>query len=169
MNENIDLTKILKDCPKGTKLYSPILGDVMLERIDDNGQYPIIVKYKNEKADDWTPQIRFTKEGLFFDRINTECTLFFSREQRDWSKFTAPWCKKEKFDPKTLNEFDKVICQHGLNNWHIDFFSSYNECSGLPNVCIGGSYLKCIPYNEETKHLLKTKGEAPEYYRYWED
>ena len=40
MNENIDLTKILKDCPKGTKLYSPIFGDVMFERIDDNGQYP---------------------------------------------------------------------------------------------------------------------------------
>ena len=28
MNENIDLTKILKDCPKGTKLYSIIHGEV---------------------------------------------------------------------------------------------------------------------------------------------
>ena len=169
MNENIDLTKILKDCQKGTKLYSPIFGDVMFERIDDNGQYPIIVKYKSEKVDDWWDYIRFTKEGLFINKINTECTLFPAKDQRDWSKFKAPWYKKEKFDPKTLNEFDKVICQQGLNNWRIDFFSSYNECSGLPNVCIGGSYLKCIPYNEETKHLLKTKGEAPEYYRYWED
>ena len=169
MNENIDLTKILKDCQKGTKLYSPIFGDVMFERIDDNGQYPIIVKYKSEKVDDWWDYIRFTKEGLFINKINTECTLFPAKDQRDWSKFKAPWYTKEKFDPKTLNEFDKVICQQGLNNWRIDFFSSYNECSGLPNVCIGGSYLKCIPYNEETKHLLKTKGEAPEYYRYWED
>ena len=28
MNE-IDLTKILKDCPKGTKLYSTVYGAVM--------------------------------------------------------------------------------------------------------------------------------------------
>ena len=28
MNENIDLTKILKDCPKGWKLYSSVYGEV---------------------------------------------------------------------------------------------------------------------------------------------
>lgn len=27
MNKNIDLTEILKDCPKGTKFYSPVWGD----------------------------------------------------------------------------------------------------------------------------------------------
>ena len=25
-----------------------------------------------------------------------------------------------------------------------------------------------IPYNDETKHLVGTTDEAPEYYRYWE-
>ena len=33
MNENIDLTKILKDCPCGTKLYSTIYGEVELKQI----------------------------------------------------------------------------------------------------------------------------------------
>ena len=169
MNENIDLTKILKDCPSGTKLYSPIFGEVIFERIDDKNDYPIKAKCKSKKVDDFMDHISFTKEGFFLNRMNAECTLFYSRDQRDWSKFKAPWYKKEKFDPKTLNEFDKVICQHGLNNWRIDFFSSYNECSGLPNVCIGGSYLKCIPYNDVTTHLVGTSVEAPEYYRYWED
>ena len=28
MNENIDLTKILKGCPEGTELFSPLLGTV---------------------------------------------------------------------------------------------------------------------------------------------
>ena len=38
MNENLNLAKILKDCPKGTKLYSTIYGDVELVRVyvDDN-------------------------------------------------------------------------------------------------------------------------------------
>ena len=31
MNENLDLTKILKGCPKGTKFYSPIYGEVRFE------------------------------------------------------------------------------------------------------------------------------------------
>lgn len=28
MNENVNLVEILKDCPKGTKLYSTVLGEV---------------------------------------------------------------------------------------------------------------------------------------------
>ena len=27
----------------------------------------------------------------------------------------------------------------------------------------------CIPYNDDTKHLVGTEEEAPEYYRYWEN
>lgn len=163
MNENIDLTKILKDCPKGTKLYSSTLGDVTLIKIYKGGTYPIIVDYNEDGVNE-----SFTADGKIV-KDKGECTLFPSKEQRNWSKFNAPWSKKERYDPKTLNEFDKVICQNGINNWRIDFFSYYNEDSVYPNVCVGGSYQKCIPYNEETKHLLKTKGEAPEYYRYWED
>ena len=171
MNENIDLTKILKDCPKGTKLYSPIFGDVIFERIDDNGQYPIIVKYKSEKVDDWTEHIRFTKEGLFFNRINTECTLFCSKDQRDWSKFKAPWYKKERFDPKTLNPFDRVLVRKGsCDYWTCDFFSHIIDGNDIDKyITFKSGYKCCIPYNHKTKHLVGTTEEAPEYYRYWEE
>ena len=30
--------------------------------------------------------------------------------------------------------------------------------------CVGS-----IPYNDETKHLVGTKENAPKYYRYWEN
>ena len=33
MNENLNLAEILKDCPSGTKLYSPVYGDVELEKV----------------------------------------------------------------------------------------------------------------------------------------
>ena len=33
MNEKVDLTKILKDCPKGTKLYSTVCGEVEFDKI----------------------------------------------------------------------------------------------------------------------------------------
>ena len=41
MNEKIDLTKILKDCPIGTKFYSPVWGKVSFERILDMEVYTI--------------------------------------------------------------------------------------------------------------------------------
>ena len=164
MNENIDLTKILKDCPKGTKLYSTVFGEVKFMGIKENAPYPIIVKVNNENFES------FTADGRIIVYFDGDCTLFLSKDQRDWSKFTAPWYKKERFDPKTLNEFDRVLGSDCNNHtWKCDFFSHINERDLCPYKCVGNSYKFCIPYNDETKHLVGTKDEAPEFYRYWED
>ena len=40
MNENIDLTKILEGCPKGTKLYSSVYGEVEFESSTDREPFP---------------------------------------------------------------------------------------------------------------------------------
>ena len=322
MNENIDLTKILKDCHKGTKLYSTIFGDVTFCYIDKNAEYPIILTaeggcYGSVSAD-----------GRNYVEFDGECTLFPSKEQRDWSKFIAPWYNKsieqkfqvgqyitdghdsgqiievnchcykildftgntniiipftlqdnyhlwtiqdakdgdvlalswmedenlfekivifkkyhnegvnglysmpcvegygntfmngkmlftdekvpyysktwicnlqpatkeqrdrlfqrikeagykwnvesktleEKFDPKTLNPFDRVLVRnYKTTKWRCEHFSHFD--GGNYNPCIASccSYTFCVPYNEETKHLVGTTEEAPEYYRYWED
>ena len=97
-----------------------------------------------------------------------ECTLFPSREQRDWSKFSAPWYKKERFDPKTLKPFDKIIaCSHRDGTWNCALFSFIDKDANLIKCC-GACFRYCVPYNEDTKHLVGTTEEAPEYYRYWE-
>ena len=163
MNENIDLTKILKDCPEGTKLYSTIFGEVTFCHIDENDMYPIKVmtgKKCNGKV---------SANGKHYVEFNGECTLFPSKEQRDWNKFTAPWQKKDKFDPKTLRPFDKVIARidrYGF--WCCELFSFIEEGTNLIKGC-GAYYKYCIPYNDDTKHLVGTTEEAPEYYRYWEE
>ena len=78
--------------------------------------------------------------------------------------------KKEKFDPKTLNPFDKIIARCSDFKWVCDMFSHYDKSKCvMPYVCVGSFYEFCIPYNDETKHLVGTTEEAPEYYRYWED
>ena len=89
MNENIDLTKILKDCPQGTKLYSSTFGQVEFQYIKRDSIYPIVIKLENG----FTESI--ASNGNVFNYYDGECTLFPSKDQRDWSKFTAPWCKKE--------------------------------------------------------------------------
>lgn len=161
MNET-DLTKILKDCPEGTKLYTTVWGEVTFYRINSEKPiYPIYI----ETDSGYIPAL--TKEGCYTNKIDAECILFPSKDQRDWSKFTAPWYKKEKFDPKTLQAFDKVLVKI-CDIWVADFYSHYED----DELCVGvglNRYLYCIPYNEETKHLVGTTEEAPEYYRYWED
>ena len=164
MNENIDLTKILKNCPVGTKLYSPIYGEIYFEEMRSNGKYPIITITKSIYA------ATFTKEGFYYADEDGECTLLPSKDQRDWSKFTAPWYKKGKFDPKTLNAFDRVLVRnYKTTKWRCEHFSYFD--GGNYNPCIASccSYTFCIPYNDDTKHLVGTTDEAPEYYRYWED
>ena len=170
MNENIDLTKILKDCPKGTKLYSIIYGDVEFYELGKSSLYPIILQTDNG----FRPCV--TKYGMYaIDYENKgECTLFPSRDQRDWSKFTAPWYKKEKFDPKTFQPFDKVLARIDGDNaycWFADFVSTptIEKYDLLPCIMSNKDANMIIPYNDETKHLVGTTDEAPEYYRYWED
>ena len=87
MNENIDLTQILKDCPKGTKFYSNVLGEVEFICIDSD-IYKIKVEATNGEINS------FTSKGKYRWEFNGECNLFPSKDQRDWSKFSAPWYKK---------------------------------------------------------------------------
>ena len=162
--ENIDLTKILKNCPKDFELYSTIHGKVYFNCITNNKEYPICLKHENNF-------IHFTKNGKYaIDKPYGECVLLPSKEQRDWNKFSAPWHKKERFDPKTLNPFDKVIARCSDFKWVCDMFSHYDKSKCfMPYVCVGGIYEVCIPYNDDTKYLVCTKEEAPKYYRCWED
>lgn len=166
MSEHFNLIEILKDCPEGTKFYSTIFGDVEFMCITDIGGYSIVLKAR----DDY--KVCVDSEGKYLGIYNGECILFPSREQRDWSKFTAHWLKKERFDPKTLKAFDRVLVRDSDNeSWCCDLFSHIKEENiGYKYVASGFFvYRCCIPYNDETKHLVGTAEEAPEYYRYWED
>lgn len=163
MNENIDLTKILKDCPKGWKLWSPIFGKIEFYSIVEKARYPIMLSCK--KGIIW-----FSKEGLFdIENEGAECVLFPSKDQRDWSKFIAPWYKKGKFDPKTLQAFDKILLRDKCGKWHCGSFSHINKDGNYKFGCFELKYKYYIPYNDETRYLVGTNEEAPEYYRYWKD
>ena len=169
MNENLNLVEILKDCPIGTKLYSPVMGEVVFEGINDNEEeYPIIVK-SSEGAFLEEEEISgsFTSDGKVFSYYKGgECALFPSKDQRDWGKFKV---KKPKFDPKTLLPFDKVLARlDDQMPWYCELISFIEKDTNWIRCC-GAYYKYCVPYNEETKYLVGTKEEAPEFYRYWED
>lgn len=105
MNENIDLTEILKDCPRGAKLYSPIVGVVEFERIAKDLTDPIIARKEDGGA------IYFSADGRSIQFRNNTCILFPNEELRDWSEFKAS-TKHKQFKP-----FEKIlIAEHECNN-----------------------------------------------------
>ena len=165
MNENLNLVEILKDCPKGTKLYSPVYEYVELVSVSlvEVAKYPIEIKDRYGVSDG------ITKDGRIYEEFNGECMLFPSKEQRDWSKFN-PHTNQTKFDPNTLNPFDKVLARNDSEDWSCLFFSHIvRDEETYPYACGYDLFTQCIPYNNDTKHLVGTTKEAPEYYRYWED
>ena len=182
MNENLNLVEILKYCPVGWQFWSSVYGDVEFIGIYSK---PVLCNPR-PREDEWLGQeIHDSEHPILFDadgfehRVSSrgemikgcgECTFFPSRDQRDWSKFTAPWYKKGKFDPKTLNPFDRVLVRNfKTTKWRCDHFSHFDGCNYNPCIASCCSYMFCIPYNDDTKHLVGTTEEAPEYYRYWED
>ena len=112
MNENIDLTKILKDCPIGCKFYSSIYGEVEFIGISYANSVPLHGHDDERYCPDIERQrypIRI-KAGIVEYNVSRkgrhkygvgECTLFPSKKQRDWSKFTAP-----------------LADEHPANVWH---------------------------------------------------
>ena len=116
MNENIDLTKILKDCLKGTKFYSSLFGEVEFDSILYNRITVVCVGLRR--------LVEFNRAGKYLIEVSenngtyysSECLLLPSKDQRDWSKFAAPWYK-DKFDPKEFQPFDGALYKNGLEIW----------------------------------------------------
>lgn len=97
MENNINIAEILKDCPEGMKLYSPLFGEVTLGK---SGSDNISVFSKNDDGD--IIFNTFTENGLFYSRYSqSQCLLFPSSEMRDWSKFfkrgDVVWCEDDMY------------------------------------------------------------------------
>lgn len=81
-----NLVSILKHCPEGTKLYSPVYGEVVLDSVQSKSIYTL-AKTNNGS----TLVVEFTRLGrLHYEFSNSECVLFPSKDQRGWDKFRIP-------------------------------------------------------------------------------
>ena len=168
MNENVDLIKILDGCPKGTKFYSTIHDEISFKRIELSSDYPMVFD-----SDVVGREVTLTEKGTELRGVG-ECIVFPSKDQRDWSKFERFWDKPkiERFDPNTLQPFDKVLVRNETDKpWQCDWFSHYVRGNTYPYICIIGDIWKqyILPYNGETMHLVGTTDDCPEYYKWWKN
>lgn len=94
----VKISNLLRDCKKGTELYSPIIGKCLFETIYDTDK--ILVRDTTEKST-WT----FNSDGSY---VNFgECLLFPSKDIRDWNFFKVYYVKVSK--STTLGERNKKI------------------------------------------------------------
>lgn len=71
----MNIAEILKNAPKGTKLFSPLFGEVKLESVSDD-----IIEVRIEGA-----VSTFYKDGRYYrSYFNGECLLFPSKDKRNW-------------------------------------------------------------------------------------
>jgi hypothetical protein len=114
MNENLNLTKILKDAPEGMKLWSPLYGDCIFMNIDYSPYVIYPIHCKITTTDRRTTYVGFTKDGrLDIQYENGGCVLFPSKENMDWSTFRIT--KEHKcFEPFQKN-IDKGINSNGFD------------------------------------------------------
>ena len=125
MNKNLNLVEILKDVPKGTKLWSPICGECEFVgiRYDESRRYPIMCKALGK--DGINHYEMFTDSGtiaIWYE--HSECMLFPSKENRDWSTFKAPKQHKH-FEP-----YQKVLVKEycaGKCRWILDYYCFHNS------------------------------------------
>lgn len=156
MNNELNIAEILKNCQKGTPLYSPICGECELDNIFCDS---IVVKLKSPMTD-YFGEIHFmsfTSKGYYGgdnrNDIGQECLLFPSKENRDWTKFNRNENNHTKLDD--FKPFDKVLVRNATDEiWRPRLFAYYGYTY---SVCTDGNdYQFCVPYRKETAHLLGT-------------
>lgn len=107
LNINKDMEKIniadkLKHCKKGTKLYSPLFGEVEFENVDD--KIEIIVHTDEEEI----YKVFFEKDGKYYMIYkDAECLLFPSKDNRNWNDF------------QVLEEGHRVMVSDNGENWSL--------------------------------------------------
>lgn len=116
MENKINIAEILRDMPKGTKLYSPLFGKCEYIEVI-NGEYPYPIEIKTLSTDSTVPK-GFIKDGRYFGGYeDTECLLFPSARMRDWNKFF-------KRGDVVVNEYSGLITI--FDGWKNDDYTKFN-------------------------------------------
>lgn len=128
--EKINIADKLKHCKKGTKLYSPLFGEVEFENVDD--KIEIIVHTDEEEI----YKVFFEKDGKYYMIYkDAECLLFPSKDNRDWNDF------------QVLEEGHRVMVSNDGYLWILRDYC-YNDICSANNLETIISYKYIVPVEE---------------------
>ena len=153
--EKINVAELLKDCPKGMKLYTTVWGEVEFIKTHDLGMISVVPTSNPFNTSD-TKLIY--SDGRF--TIDGECIIFPSKANRDWSKFHRPF---EDGDILT-NERGNIFIYKGpmyYNKLLADFYCGFriSDVAFVPKLCKDkhfGDISECRFATEKEKQKLFT-------------
>lgn len=156
--EKINIAELLKDCPKGMKLYSPIFGEVYFDRIRPH--LAIVVVAEEEQGD-------FKEEFLYDGRygMNGECMLFPSKGKTTWEGFVPP-CQFKDGDVISNGKFIAIFHKFEDNRlyyrcWHN---KTTKESKYKTDFGIGYYYEYTYATEEEKEKLFQAIKEEGYYW-----
>lgn len=124
MENKINIAEILRDIPKGTKLYSPLFGKCELVGVNTD-KYGDFIRVESFFQDGCVKKESrtFSSDGSYFGWYpNAECLLFPSAKMRDWSKFFMR-------GDVVLNEHSGLVAIFA--GWVDDEFTEFNTTINL--------------------------------------
>lgn len=128
--EKINIANKLKHCKKGTKLYSPLFGEVEFENVDDKIE---IITHTDEEE---IYKAFFEKDGKYYMIYkDAECLLFPSKNNRDWNSF------------QVLEEGHRVMVSNDGYLWILRDYC-YNDICSANNLETIISYKYIVPVEE---------------------
>ena len=166
MGNKINVAKILKDKPRGTKLYSSACGKCKLEEVDDKS---FKISFYNSKFGFMNGGEGYLdKNGKLYD--DGECVVFPSKEMRDWEKFA--W---KRGDVLVNSRGLKILFDRWANDNYTSFYAKTinlvedgfldTNLHTLASEKEAKSFIKCIEeklggkLNRETLEVEKTQPE----------
>ena len=153
MEAKINIAEILKNKPQGTKLYSPIFGNLRYEDlVPDLGEFTVVT------SDNTSAKHSFRSDGRY-NRHGEPLMLLPSKEMRDWRKFA--WKKGDVlvteddstkvifvcFEDDTYLTFKGKYCLQETNideTFIVDTKKNLTECFSLPAKNIAQIYIHNI-------------------------
>lgn len=115
--------------------------------------------------------VSYQLENIYGNRYYKEKT--FVEDETFWKPATEQELinaniKEKQFTVNSLKPFDKVLVRnYDDTKWVIDLFAFYDYSDRTYIVAGGFKCRYCIPYNDETKHLLGTTDDCPDKYKTW--
>ena len=168
-------------------------GDVLIDTLSGTRAITILFRFINE--DDsisaycgWNGYtFRVTIDGLGYGTLSSTQYVPATAEQRDllFQKMKEEgyvWNDEKKelkkiqphYNISNFKPFDKVLVRCSNDEeWMIEFYCKYDTLvhtsphRDYPFMGIGDSYSQCIPFNDDTKHLLGTTDMCDEQYINW--
>ena len=139
MERNFNIAEILKDKPKGTKLYADAFGELSIEEIRTEDNYGITLS--DNGGTDWL----FYNDGKYSWR--GESILVPSKEMRDWNKFA--W---KKGDVLVNSRGLKILFDRWAND---NYTSFYAKTINLVEDAFLDTNLHTLASEKEAKSFVK--------------